>query len=1089
MKNVEDIYLLSPMQKGMLFHSLLAPGAGLYVEQFTCTIEGELNAGAFRDSFRRGAMRHAILRSFFLWEGLEEPLQLVREQVELPWQELDWRDAVAAEQNDRFASFLQSDRQLGFELSRPPLARATLIRLGAHTFTFVFSYHHVLLDGWSTALLFKEVLSLYQASCDGVAEKLPPVRAYRDFIAWIQRQDTSKAEDFWRSKLSGFTRPTSLAVALGSHSRAATNTQAFAEEELRLSEELTQRLHAFSRSHQLTLSSLLEGAWAILLSRYTNEADVVFGATVSGRPAELAGAQSMIGLFINTLPVRVQVKSEERVVPFLASLQQQRFEAQQYEYASLVQVRAWSEVPDESLFDSILVFENQPADVSLSVDASGRALTVRNVKTHDQINYPLTALASPGKTLLLWLAYDCARFDAPTIKRMLGHWKQLLEGMSANANGRLFELPMLTKIEESQLLPRPNAAVTDSRSDYTLDQILEKQAVVNRDRIAISDGQSQLTYGALNAKANQLAHRLRRSGVGPESVVALFLERSAAAIISILGVLKAGGAYLPLDVNDPASRLQTLLADVKPVVLLTQPQLVEKLPAHAAEVICLSRNLTELSNESHDKPRVNIAPDNLAYIIYTSGSTGKPKGVMLTHHNVVRLLSATARSFPFNEQDVWTWFHSYSFDFSVWEIWGALSTGARIAVTPYWISRSPDSFYELLNEQQVTVLNQTPSAFQQLLPSILLTNEETKLRVVVFGGEALDGGSLKEWVQVYGSETPQLVNMYGITETTVHVTYRRLKSDDVDLPQRSMIGSAIADLQLNVLSDELLPLPQGVAGGMFIGGPGLGRGYWQRPDSTAERFIPNPYSPTNGDRLYVSGDIGRYQTPGDVEYVGRQDAQVKIRGFRLELGEIQSSLKEHESITEAAVTARSGRDGEKRLIAYVACRPHASVSVSELRGHLQARLPEYMVPAVFIVVDKLPLTANNKIDWRALPDPDGLRPELDRPYVAPRTPVEEELAQIWRELLGVDRVGIHDNFFELGGHSLLLTQLTSRVSEAFQVDVPLRVLFDTPTIDEITVAIAERLIEHESSEELSQLLDNLEELTPADAASMLAAEA
>ncbi|HEV2863878.1 MAG TPA: amino acid adenylation domain-containing protein [Pyrinomonadaceae bacterium] len=1092
MKNVEDIYPLSPMQAGMLFHTLVAHDEGLYIEQLTCALDGDLNTEAFQHAVRQTLVRHPILRSFFLWEGLDEPLQVVSEQVELPWEEHDWSGLTGHEQEARTRALLEADRERGYELSGAPLIRAALLKLGERSYTFLFSYHHILLDGWSAGLLLKEVFDLYQAFCEGRELSTGPGRPYRDYIAWLQRQDATAAESFWRERLKGFKAPTPLGPSRPAQARAGE----FAEEQIELSAAATEALQAFARSHRLTLNSLLAGAWAILLSRYSGERDVVFGSTLSGRPTDLEGSETMVGLFINTLPVRVRVPGEETVLGFLTALRAQQFELQEYEHNSLVQVRGWSEVPgDLPLFRSILVFENQPIDSALlRWEGPGGSLNLRHLKTYDRVNFPLTAMASPGRTLSMWIAYDCGHFDEETVRRMLGHWKSLLEGIARAPHGRVADLPMLTEDERHEILTRWNLPDNKLSPDATLCELFEKQAALWPDRVAVSCGDRQLTYAELDSRADSLASELRRRGVGPDVVVGLLAERSAELVVGLLGILKAGGAYLPLEPSLPEGRLRLMAEDAGArLVVAGQESLAgsaQALVGGGGDVVCVGGEYEGVGGEAGPSllPR-RASAGNLAYVIYTSGSTGTPKGVMVTHDNVVRLLRAAGERFTFDERDVWTLFHSYAFDFSVWEVWGALSTGGRLVVVPYWVSRSPDAFHELVCAEEVSVLNQTPSAFRQFARVALSRREPTALKVVIFGGEALEFESLKPWVEHYGAERPQLVNMYGITETTVHVTFRRLSAADVLGASSSLVGAALPDARMYVLDERLEPSPVGVAGELFVGGGGVARGYLGRPGLTAERFIPNPHAAEPGARLYRSGDVGRYAAGGDVEYLGRADAQVKIRGFRIELGEIESALAGHEGVGEAAVCARAGEDGEKRLVAYVVARPHSAVTVTQLREHLKGRLPEHMVPSAFVFLDALPLTNNNKVDRRALPDPDGARPELDRPFAAPRTAAEQELARIWRELLGVEQVGIHDNFFELGGHSLLLTQLATRVSESFGVEVPLRVLFDASTVVEMTVAVAGRQAEQEDRQELAQMLDELEDLSADEAAALLAAEA
>ncbi len=545
--------------------------------------------------------------------------------------------------------------------------------------------------------------------------------------------------------------------------------------------------------------------------------------------------------------------------------------------------------------------------------------------------------------------------------------------------------------------------------------------------------------------------------------MALLLERSAEAVVALLGVLKAGGAYLPLEPEHPRERLALTLADARPTVVLTTQHLTEKLPDCAAQVILVDADGDAFAGLSDENPESGVTAANCAYVIYTSGSTGRPKGVQITHANVSRLLAGTQAWFEFGPQDVWTMFHSYAFDFSVWELWGALAYGGRLVVVPYLLSRSPEAFYELLVAEKVTVLNQTPSAFRQLIHA-----EEARgggaaglsLRLVIFGGEALEVSALAPWFARHGDSSPQLVNMYGITETTVHVTYRRLLCDDARAAVGSVIGAPIGDLTAYVLDERLQLVPPGVAGELYVGGAGLARGYLGRPGLTAEKFIPHPFPAQPGARLYRTGDVVRY-AGSEIEYLGRCDEQVKVRGFRIELGEIEAVLTQHAAVREAVVVLRDEVGGDKRLVAYLVTAAgddeQAAPPDNELRLYLKERVPEYMVPAAFVRLERMPLTPNGKLDRRALPEPAASRPDLDSAFVASRTPVEEMLINFWCEMLGLEQVGVHDSFFALGGHSLLATQLASRVREAFGVELPLRELFEQPTVAELACHVESRL--------------------------------
>jgi amino acid adenylation domain-containing protein/FkbH-like protein/non-ribosomal peptide synthase protein (TIGR01720 family)/FkbM family methyltransferase len=1060
-QNIEDIYPLSPLQQGMLFESLYAPESGVYFEQTICTLTGNIDVLAFEQAWQQIVTRYSIFRTAFIWESLNQPLQVVYRQANISVTTDDWRELSALEQHQQLEIILAADRQQGWQLSQVPLMRLYLLQLTDNSYQFVWSFHHLLLDGWSLPVVFKDLLDFYQICAQGESLRYEPTVNYRNYIAWLQQQDRELAEEFWSQKLQGFTAPTPLTVAKPLSNNEQQHS-IYRKQEIKLTVPATAAIQSFARQHQLTLNSLVQATWGLLLSRYSGESDIVFGATVSGRPPELVGVESMVGLFINTLPVRVQISAETELLGLLKDLQAQQVESEQFSYSSLVEIQGLSDVPrGTSLFESIVVFENYPVDAASLQD--NRSFSFSNLRGIEQTNYPLTVIAVPKEQLLVKMSYDPIRFDDETISRMLGHFVTVLEGIVANPSQQIAQLPLLTAVEQQQLLVKWNDTQVDYPQEQCIQQLFAAQVERTPDAVAIVFENQQLTYRELNVRANQLAHYLQSLGVEPDVLVGICVERSLETIVGILAILKAGGAYVPLDPDYPTERLRFILADAQVDLLLSQQHLVEKLPQHQARVVCLDTDWAEIAHNSESNPLNVATASNLAYVIYTSGSTGQPKGVLVNHANVVRLFAATEDLYHFDEQDVWTLFHSYAFDFSVWEIWGALLYGGRLVVVPYLVTRSPESFYQLLCQEQVTILNQTPSAFRQLIAAeqSLGTADDLKLRLVIFGGEALELTSLQPWFDRHGDESPQLVNMYGITETTVHVTYRPLSKGDLQ-GTANVIGRPIADLQVYLLDPHLQPVPIGVPGEMYIGGAGVTCGYLHRPELTAGRFISNPFHSGNPlptpspskegsrseGRLYKSGDLARYLPNGELEYLGRIDEQVKIRGFRIELGEIEALLAQHPAVRESVVVVREDEAGDKRLVAYAIPQTAQSPQIGELRQFLKAKLPDYMVPNAIVILESLPLTPSGKIDRRALPAPDS-QPELKDKYVAPSTPIEAMLVQIWAQVLKVEQVGIHDNFFELGGHSLLATQLFSRIRSDFQVEVPLRSLFAAATVAEL----------------------------------------
>jgi amino acid adenylation domain-containing protein len=1040
MKNVSDIYPLSPLQQGLFFHSLYARRTGVYFEQMRCRLAGDLDVPAFKSAWQRVVERHAIFRTAFVWEGLDEPLQVVRRRAELPWQEEDLTGLPAAEREERLLGFLRSDRALGFDLSRPPLMRAALFRTGAGSHEFVWSHHHLIMDGWSLSLLLKEVFSFYEAFSRGVESRPEPARPYRDYIAWLLKQDQSKAEQFWRETLKGFTSPTTLSVMAGCGAPAEGEKEVDEYERLTLPRALAERLQELARGHRLTLSNILHSAWALLLGRYTGRDDVVFGVVGSGRPAELAGVEQMMGPFINTLPLRVELDGREPVLSWLRRLHARQVEMQQYEYSSLLKIQGWSEVPRGSqLFENIFSFQSYPTQHAPGGDGAG--LLVEDVRVIHKTPYPLTvAAAAHGSALEFEVTYDHRRFERDSIKRLLGHLRVLLESIVADPERRVSELPMLSEAERRQILAGWNDTATDYPRHAAVHELFERQAALTPEADAVEFGEERLSYGELNERANRLARHLRRLGVGARALVGLCVERSAEMVVGMLAVLKAGGAYLPLDPSYPLERLSLMLEDAQSPVLLTQEHLLGSLPATWAQVVCLDADREVIERESADNLEGGAGPDDLAYVIYTSGSTGRPKGTCIPHKAINRLVLDTDYV-QLEARDRVAQASNSSFDAATFEVWGALLNGAALLILPKEVAISPADLTRQIKERGVSTLFLTTALFNQVAREV--PDGFAPLKHLLFGGEAVE----PRWVsEVLRAGRPgRLLHVYGPTEGTTFTTWH-LVEDVCEADRTVPIGGPIANTRVHVLDAGMEPVPVGVAGELYVGGEGLAWGYIGHPGQTAERFVPDPFSREPGARLYWTGDVARHLDGGSVEFIGRADHQVKVRGFRIELGEIEAVLAEHPEVGAAAVTAREDGEGERRLVAYVAAEQGKTVAAAALRSYLKGRLPEYMIPSAFVVLDELPLNPNGKIDRKALPEPERVRPELEGGFKAAGNPVEEMLAGIWAQVLGLETVGADDDFFELGGHSLLATQVVSRVRAAFGVEVALQSLFEKPTV-------------------------------------------
>ncbi|RKH43053.1 non-ribosomal peptide synthetase, partial [Corallococcus sicarius] len=1047
MKNVDDIYRLSPMQQGLLFHTLGAPGT--YVEQVYWSWRGELDVPMLQQAWQRMVGRHTPLRTAFFWEGMKEPLQAVRRLIEPTWRLEDWTQVPPEAQEARFAARLEQDQREGFNLSAAPLLRFTLVRCGPALTRCMLSYHHLVMDGWSLPVCMRELFLTYDALSRGEEPKLEPARPYRDYIGWLSKQDRGQAERFWRERLEGFRAATPLAS--DRPSAPGTEVEAYGTQSLRPGAGLSGRLSAFTRQYQVTLSTLVQGAWALTLGRYSGQDDVAFGTVVSGRPPSLPGVDGMLGTFINTQVSRVRLPSDASVLTWLKALQAEQFAARDYEYVSLVDVQGWSDVPrGQPLFESLVIFENLPRR-GLAPEMTARLPVEGFARTHARTGYPLSFVVLPDATdLELQLTYDEARFDAATVQRMLGHVATLLESILGAPEARLADVTLLTPEERQQVLHAWNDTRAEFPASEGIPSLFEAQAHSTPDAIALSFQGQSLTYAQLDALANQLARRIQELGVRPGDFVVLGLERSFELVVSLLAVLKAGAAYVPLEVSHPRERLALMLQDVGARLLITRERFADTLSPLVPATLCLDADWrAQLASVPDSALEVSGAGgDSLAYVMFTSGSTGRPKGVCVPHRAVVRLVRGNG-FMRFGPREVFLQLAPAAFDASTLELWGALLHGAHLVLAPAQ-DLSLSEVAELLRNHRVTTLWLTAALFEQMVlnhPDALATVPQ-----VLAGGDVLPVQRVREHLARVPSDAV-LINGYGPTENTTFSTTHTLRP--ADAPGASVpIGRPIANSTAYVLDAALRPVPVGVPGELFVGGEGLAWGYLHQSALTAERFVPHPFSTTPGARLYRTGDSVRWRADGTLDFLGRTDFQVKLRGFRIEPGEVEAAVRQVPGVREAIVLVREDVPGDKRLVAYVVpAGPDTShPSPSELREHLRARVPEYMVPAAFMLLEALPLNANGKVDRRALPAPDASA-VVRVPSRPPSTDTERRLAALWTEVLNLGAVNAEDDFFALGGHSLRVTQLVSRVRAVFGMELPLRAVFEAPTL----AALAARL--------------------------------
>jgi amino acid adenylation domain-containing protein/non-ribosomal peptide synthase protein (TIGR01720 family) len=1030
---VEDVYPLTPLQEGILFHVLSASQPGVYFVQLAWTLAGALDVPAFVQAWQAVVDRHAALRTAVLWDRLDAPVQLVQARAAIDAEVLDLRDLAPDERQAAALRFAEDDRRRGFDLSRAPLTRIALLRMGEDTWRFVWSAHHVALDGWSMPILLGEALARYAARVRGEDLRLDAARPFGDYVRWLATQDPDRSASFWRAELADVVAPTPLPR------EPALGDPRFAERRVRLSGDASAALSAFARRHRITASTLVHGAWALLLSRYSGEEDVVFGSTVSGRSAPVQGIDRMVGLFINTLPVRARVRPDEPAAAFFAGLLERQAALRDHEASALAAVQALSGVPRGTpLFESLVVFENQPLEEAPQGGAGGLAIT--DARAFERPPYPLTLQASLRGSLLLRVGFDAARFEEPLVERMLGHLTTLLAAVAEAPSRPVAALPILTAAEREQILVAWNDTAHAYATDRLVHELVAAQAARTPDAVAVVFEDAAITYGAFADRVNRLAHALRERGVGPEVIVGVLFERSIEMVIAIHAVLAAGGAYLPIDPDHPKDRIAFVIDDARPPVILAQARLAAGLPPCSAAVIRLDEAWEALvAGEPSGAPdRAGLGLASLAYVIYTSGSTGRPKGVMSTHGGLLNRLLWMQHAHALAPADRVMQKTPYGFDVSVWELFWPLLAGARLVVARPSGHRDPGYLAGAVDAESVTTIHFVPSMLGPFLDHADPARCRS-LRRVFASGEALPPALADRFfARLPGAA---LHNLYGPTEAAVDVTAWACRPGASTVP----IGRPIHNVRIHLLDERLDPVPEGIRGEIAIGGVQVGRGYLGRPDLTAERFVPDPWS--EGRTLYRTGDLGRLLPSGDVEYLGRADFQVKIRGHRIELGEIEAHLLGHPAVREAVVVARDAGSGEdRRLVAYLACAEGPRPGAGELRSFLRETLPEAMVPSLFVLLDHLPLTASGKVDRRALPAPEAAeRAGTGEDHVAPSSAVEQELARIWASVLRVDRVSVHDDFFALGGDSILSIQIISR-ARAAGIEITIRQIFEHPTI-------------------------------------------
>ncbi|MEM6401548.1 MAG: amino acid adenylation domain-containing protein, partial [Cyanobacteria bacterium P01_D01_bin.116] len=1041
-KDAEDAYPLSSLQAGMLYHSELHPNSAIFHDIFTFDLRLNYQESALRKAITDVCQANRVLRTSFHWTGYSIPLQIVNQQVELPLTVYDLGSEGEESARQQVKAWLETEKTNSFDVSHAPLFRFAIHRITEQEVSISFSFHHAILDGWSVATLMTQLLKRYAQYLQG--EPISVLKSaditYKDFILREQSAiANNKMRDFWQQKLSGMEIsrvPRLKQVAI--EQQLQRNVQRLT---VNINDNLVKSLGELANDAGVPLKTVLLTIHLRILSFITGQSEVVTGNVLNGR-LEKVGGENLLGLFLNTVPLRVRLQPSSWLELIKAVFAAEN-EIIPYRYFPLPEIQRL--VDKSPLFEvgfNYVHFHVYEEILNLpEIECLG-------IEDFEETDFPFLVkftLMPAGNGLQLDLVYDANQFESSQIEQYRKYYQAALSDAAVNPSAIFTDDSLMSAREINNWLKAANQDTVNYISDENLISAFAKTVENYPHKAAVAFNSTTLSFAELETKANRLAHYLIRKGIGAGSFVGLCMQRSSMLVVAILAILKAGAAYVPIDASYPQERINFILEDSGISLLLAEQDTVSQVSACDKEIVILENVASELENYSTAPVETRILPQHPAYVIYTSGSTGKPKGCVVTHANVIRLFKSTEEWFNFSRNDVWTLFHSYAFDFSVWELWGALLHGGKVVIVPDWTRKSPQEFLKLLKSEQVTVLNQTPSAFKQLIEADAKQSEKlSSLRYVIFGGEALELQSLQPWFEHYGDEQPKLINMYGITETTVHVTYREITQADVKMNRGSVIGEPIPDLSAYILDEYLEPLPVGTPGELYIAGSGVTQAYLHQPGLSAQRFIPNPFSKEVGSRLYRSGDLARRLPDGELEYLGRSDHQVKVRGFRIELGEIESALVSNPQVKAAYVTAGNGQ-----IVAYFVSEKENYTVV--LRNWLKSKLPEYMVPATLMQVELIPLTAHGKVDLKALPEPDRRQSQPD--YIAPTSEIEAKICSLMAAVLGLEKVGINDDFFEIGGDSLKVTQLVTQLRETYQTDLPLPQVFDHRTPQALAVLV------------------------------------
>lgn len=1032
---IENVYPLSPLQEGIYYHWLVAPEAPVYFDQMSYVMQGQLELEKIEAAYQKLVARHAILRTFFTQEFGDKALQVVRTDIS---GDFLYEDCSGIESFNS-ADYKAKDRAKGFNLESGSQMRLTVLGLGNNTYEFIWSFHHILMDGWCVGILVGEFFQFYMGLLSGVEPTLGRVYTYASYIEWLSQIDQQESLAYWQKYLEGY-EPISQVPKTNEMPGLAYHLK---EESFALDASSREALLALCAQMGITENTFMQAAWGILLSRYNNTNDVVFGTVVSGRPAEVEGVEGIIGLFINTIPVRVCFYDTDTGRQLLQNLHQASIEGTSHHYTQLAQIQAENSAGQE-LMNHILVFENYPVQKMIAQDmethqGEQQGLSLLSSENFEQTSYDFNVIIVPGDELVIRFSHNAKAYNADSIARIKSQFLNVIRQLLYQPDILVNDITYLDKADEDLILNVFNNTSAHYPRNENLVSLFEQQVLQTPDKTALIFGDSTLSYQQLNEQANRLAATIMQGrSIQPDECIGILLPKSDLLLIAILGVLKTGAAYVPIDMDNPLIRNEFIINDTGISIMITLPELMATMPYYVGKVITpyMIDPLATVEN-----PAIAIKPNQLAYIIYTSGTTGKPKGVLVEHRNAVRLVKGTDY-ITLTGNEVMLATSATAFDASIFEFFGMLLNGGTLVLCGNDVLLDEELLSAHLKKHGVNTMWFTTGLINQLVDRDIHLFEG--LTTVVTGGERMSIVHMHKLRKQYPAL--QIVHVYGPTENGTFSTYFPVGEVLGQIP----IGKAIHNSTAYIINRQQQLAGIGIIAEICVGGDGLARGYWNRPELTAEKFVANPFVP--GERMYRTGDLGRWLPDGNIEFIGRGDEQVKIRGFRVELGEIEHALQTHPAIESAVVGLRFSPDGDKELVAYIVGKENIS-DATLLSTHLAGLLPYYMVPATYVQLEALPLNTNGKVDRKRLPNPEGLGLGSGVEYVAPRNETEEKLVQIWKEVLGREKIGIKDNFFIIGGHSLKATRMTSQVRKVFDVTITMPVLFSNPTIEHLATEI------------------------------------